>query len=235
MNLEQSVRHLVINESIASVKLVAKKRLTLHRRQAKLLRNLRVLDPRRILQLHAPYQLRQVARARDGASAAKRLEFDVTNGVVVGVDSDLEFHDIAACRCADQSCANIAIGFRHGANISGLVVVIEQCGNVSCAFSVAMEQAQIEASVFDSMFAQRGYLSFSWYCRLPTTDIEGTALRMGDAMLGLAAVASTRPAWAGAAAATLLNMMIAGMCAESTCFLALVDVKPVVGKVVEFV
>ena len=30
---------------------------------------------------------------------------------------------------------------------------------------------------------------------------------MGEAMLGLAAVARTRPAWAGTAAATLLNMV----------------------------
>lgn len=36
---------------------------------------------------------------------------------------------------------------------------------------------------------------------------------MGDAMLGLAAVASTRPAWAGTAAATLLNMMMDSVCA----------------------
>jgi hypothetical protein len=31
-------------------------------------------------------------------------------------------------------------------------------------------------------------------------------VRRDEAMLGLAAVASTRPAWAGTAAATLLNM-----------------------------
>lgn len=53
----------------------------------------------------------------------------------------------------------------------------------------------------------KGDLSFSWYCRCPIVDTAGAAVRMGDAMLGLAAVASTRPAWAGTAAATLLNMM----------------------------
>ena len=35
---------------------------------------------------------------------------------------------------------------------------------------------------------------------------------MGDAMLGLAAVASTLPAWAGTAAATLLNMVAMTVC-----------------------
>jgi hypothetical protein len=38
----------------------------------------------------------------------------------------------------------------------------------------------------------------------------GTAVRTGDAMLGLATVESTRPACEGTAAATLLNMVKAG-------------------------
>jgi hypothetical protein len=54
--------------------------------------------------------------------------------------------------------------------------------------------------------AQRCDLSFSWYCRLPAAETVGAAVRRGEAMLGLAAVARTRPAWAGTAAATLLNM-----------------------------
>jgi hypothetical protein len=40
----------------------------------------------------------------------------------------------------------------------------------------------------------------------------GAAERMGDTMLGLATVESTRPACAGTAAATLLNMMIVDVC-----------------------
>lgn len=53
-----------------------------------------------------------------------------------------------------------------------------------------------------------GYLSFSWYCRRPVTLIVAgaTAARTGEAMFGRAAVARTRPAWAGTAAATLLNI-----------------------------
>ena len=65
------------------------------------------------------------------------------------------------------------------------------------------------AHVFESGV---GYLSFSWYCLLPTADTAGTAVRIGDTMLGLAAVASTLPAWAGTAAATLLNMVVMTVC-----------------------
>jgi hypothetical protein len=37
-------------------------------------------------------------------------------------------------------------------------------------------------------------------------------------MFGLAAVASTLPAWAGTAAATLLNIMAVDICSVSSCF-----------------
>lgn len=40
----------------------------------------------------------------------------------------------------------------------------------------------------------------------------GAAVRMGDAMFGLAAVESTRPACAGTVAAILLNMVIVRVC-----------------------
>jgi hypothetical protein len=59
---------------------------------------------------------------------------------------------------------------------------------------------------------QRGNISFSWYCRRPAEANVGTAARTGDAMLGLATVESTRPACEGTAAATLLNMVMAGVC-----------------------
>jgi hypothetical protein len=40
----------------------------------------------------------------------------------------------------------------------------------------------------------------------------GAAVRMGDAMFGLATVESTLPACEGTAAATLLNMLIVDVC-----------------------
>ena len=56
-------------------------------------------------------------------------------------------------------------------------------------------------------FRKKSDLSFSWYWRRPMADTAGAAVRIGDAMFGLAAVARTLPAWAGTAAATLLNMV----------------------------
>jgi hypothetical protein len=70
-------------------------------------------------------------------------------------------------------------------------------------------------SCINTDVAQKGDLSFSWYCRLPMADTVGAAVRMGEAMLGLAAVASTLPAWAGTAAAILLNMANTCVCGVS--------------------
>lgn len=63
--------------------------------------------------------------------------------------------------------------------------------------------------------AQNCDLSFSWYCRLPAAETVGAAVRKGETMLGLAAVASTRPAWTGTADATLLNMAEMCVCVVS--------------------
>lgn len=101
--------------------------LTLDRRETQLLCNLCVLDPRSILKSHAAHQLSQVAGACDRAAAAEGLELDVANGVVVGVDTDLQLHDVAACGCADEAGTDISVGLGHGANIAGTAVVVEQC------------------------------------------------------------------------------------------------------------
>ena len=70
-------------------------KLTLDRRQAQFLRNLRLPDLARVLQRHAANQLRQVRRARNRRAAAKRFEFDVADRVVLGIDPDLELHHVA--------------------------------------------------------------------------------------------------------------------------------------------
>ena len=62
---------------------------TLYRRQAQFSCNLRVPDLARILQSHPSDKLRKVRTARDGAPAAKCLEFDIADGIVVGIDFDL--------------------------------------------------------------------------------------------------------------------------------------------------
>jgi hypothetical protein len=73
-------------------------RHTLDRRQAKLLGNLSVLNTAGLLERHATDELGQVAAASNGRATAKGLELDVRDGVVVGVDLDLQLHDIAAGR-----------------------------------------------------------------------------------------------------------------------------------------
>jgi hypothetical protein len=70
----------------------------------------------------------------------------------------------------------------------------------------------IATSSPESLIAQKRDLSFSWYCRLPADASMGAAVRIGDAMFGLATVESTLPACEGTAAATLLNMLTVGVC-----------------------
>ena len=98
---------------------------TLDRRQAKLLGNLGVLDAARLLQCHTTDKLGQIATASNGRAAAKGLELDVGDGVVVGVDLDLQLHHVAASRCADKTGADIVVALAHAANIARVVVVIQ--------------------------------------------------------------------------------------------------------------
>jgi hypothetical protein len=102
-------------------------RLTLNRWQAEFLCDLCVLDARCILERHTPHELGQITRTRNSAAASERLELDIADGVVVGVNADLQLHDIAACRSADKSCADVGVSLRHGANIARSAVVVEQC------------------------------------------------------------------------------------------------------------
>lgn len=101
--------------------------LTLDRRQAELLRDLCVLDPCGILKCHTTYQLGQVTRAGDRAATTESLELDVADSVVVGVDTDLQLHDVAACGSANETGTDISVGLRHRANIARFAIVVEQC------------------------------------------------------------------------------------------------------------
>lgn len=99
--------------------------LTLHGWQRKLLRNLGVPDLARLLQRHTPHQLGQVGAARDGAAATKRLELDIRDGVVVGVDLDLQLHHIATRRRTDKAGADVCVVLLHAADIAGVVVMVQ--------------------------------------------------------------------------------------------------------------
>ena len=86
-------------------------RLTLDWRKTKLLCDLGISDLGGFFKRHAPYKLGQITRAGDGTSTAKCLKFDVADGVVALVDSDLEFHHITAGRSSDQAGSNVHVGF----------------------------------------------------------------------------------------------------------------------------
>lgn len=100
---------------------------TLDRGQAELLGDLGVLDSAGLLEGHAADELGEVRGRSNGGTAAKRLELDVGNCVVIWVNTDLELHDIATCRSANEAGADVAVVLGHAADIAGLVVVVEQC------------------------------------------------------------------------------------------------------------
>ena len=99
--------------------------LTLNRRQAQLLRDLRIPDRARLLERHASHQLRQIAATRDRAAAPERLELDVVDRVGGRVDADLQLHDVAAGGCADEPGSDIRVVLRHGADVARVGVVVE--------------------------------------------------------------------------------------------------------------
>jgi len=99
----------------------------LNRRQTQLLCNLGVLNATGLLKSHALDELGQVTAAGDGGTATKSLELDLTDGVVVGVDTDLKLHNIATSGGADETGTDVGVVLLHATDISGLAVVVEQC------------------------------------------------------------------------------------------------------------
>ena len=101
--------------------------LTLDGRQTQLLCDFGVLDAAGLLEGHALDELGEVAAAGDGGTATEGLELDFADGVVVGVNADLELHHITAGGGADETGADVAVCLHHASDISGLAVVVEQC------------------------------------------------------------------------------------------------------------
>lgn len=99
--------------------------LTLNRRQAQLLGNVRVLDAPRLVQRHPLDKLRQVARARNRGPAPERLEAHVRDGLRLGVHADLELHHVTARRRADEAGAHVAVGLVEGARVARPLVVVD--------------------------------------------------------------------------------------------------------------
>jgi len=61
----------------------------------------------------------------DGRAAAEGLEFGVFDDLGLGVDADLEAHDIAALGCADEAGANFRRALIERADVAGMFVVID--------------------------------------------------------------------------------------------------------------
>lgn len=68
----------------------------------------------------------QVAGGGNGGAAAERLELGLDNLVGDGVDADIELHDIAAGRGADQARADRGVLAVERANVTGTRVVVDQ-------------------------------------------------------------------------------------------------------------
>jgi len=99
--------------------------LTFHRRQTQLLCNFRIPNPPRLLQRHPLHQFRQIARTSDGTPAPKRLELDIRDALRRRVHANLQLHNVAARRRANQASADIDIRLGHAAHVSGSLVVID--------------------------------------------------------------------------------------------------------------
>lgn len=60
---------------------------------------------------HTAHKLGQVTAAGDCTTTPKRLKFDIADGIVVFVNSNLQFHDIAASWCTDEASTDVDVGF----------------------------------------------------------------------------------------------------------------------------
>ena len=98
---------------------------TLNWRKTQFLCNLSVLNLASIIQAHSAHQLGEIARAGNGRTTAKSLELDVGDGVCLGVNADLELHDISAGGRTDESRADVDVLLVHGADIARARVVVE--------------------------------------------------------------------------------------------------------------
>lgn len=127
---------------------------TLDRRQAELLGNIGVLNLAGFLEGHAADQLGQVAGRGDGTTAAESLEDDVVDLAGVLVHADLKLHDIATGGGADKTGSNVLVGLLEGANIAGVVVVVQDLFVVSSALSGS--RGQNTAGGLDGLQAGEG-------------------------------------------------------------------------------
>src|SRR6185436_4589667 len=100
-------------------------------RKAQLGDDVGVLDRQRLVDGLALQPFRRQARARDRGAAPERLELRVVDDAGRGVHLDLQLHDVAALRRADEAGADIRIVFRHRADVARVFVVVDYFCRIS--------------------------------------------------------------------------------------------------------
>src|SRR5438552_4472113 len=93
-------------------------------RQGELLHDLRVLDLHDLVDRLALHELGHVARARDGAPAAERLEARILHDAVVA-DLELELHHVPALGCAHDASPDVRIVLGERPDVARVRVVVD--------------------------------------------------------------------------------------------------------------
>lgn len=106
---------------------------TLDRGQTQLLRHIGVLNLSSLVEGHTAHEFSQVTGRSDGTTTAEGLEDDVVDTAGVLVHADLQLHDIATGGRADETGTDILVALLHGADIAGVVVVVQDLLVVSSA------------------------------------------------------------------------------------------------------
>src|SRR5688572_8581684 len=130
----------------------------LDRRQRQLLRDLGVLDGRRLVERLALDPLGDQRARGDGRAAAVGLEARVLDAAV-GADLDLQLHHVAAGGCADHAGAYRLVAFFEGTDVARVLVMVDDliavC-HVRSSVCCPLDGVQIDAVLVH--FPERGEL-----------------------------------------------------------------------------
>ena len=98
--------------------------MNLDRRQCQLFGHLRILDRHGLIQRLTLDPFGHQRARCDRGTAAVGLEFCVFDQTV-GADLDLQFHHVAASRCADHTSADRLVTLVESTHITGIFVVVQ--------------------------------------------------------------------------------------------------------------
>ena len=111
------------------------RKLTLDRREAKLLCHVGVLNLASLVKGHAADELGQITGRSDSATTAESLEDNIIDTTRLLVHADLEFHDIATGGGADQTGTDVLVALLEGTDIPRVVVVVQDLLVISSPLS----------------------------------------------------------------------------------------------------